>query len=259
MGKCLVTKLNGVVDNNNLKKIGVLKIPIPPMSSSKTFIVKCVNGSNGKVTITDKTNGKVLSVNVEDEKSSNYSSFQVPNGGYAEISDKYSLISLEFGVTIAAKTLKDYVSELPTIDDYRYCKNITSLDWAFFAGNVSDLAELDSLKSARVTYLTGDVVDYISARIAKGFSAGKIQMSAYYESVGDNNIAPSVKINGVIPNEVTYAVTYNSVLKWESINKYYWLVNNQSTLYVHGYTDEEIEEKKGSGLEFEHVTNTVKV
>lgn len=259
MGKCLVTKLNGVVNNNNLKKIGVLKIPVAPMSSSKTFIIRSVNGSNGKVTITDKTNGKVLSVNVEDEKSSNYSSFQVPNGGYVEISDKYSLIQMELGFNIASKTLKDYVSELPTIDDYRYCKNITSLSWNIFAGNVSDLAEFDSLEDAVVTYLTGDVVDYISARIAKGFSQGKIYMSAFYESIGDNNIAPSVKINGVIPQETSYQATYKSVLKWESINKYYWLVNNQSTLYVHGYTDEEIEGKKGSGLEFEHVTSTIKV
>lgn len=258
MAKCLVTKLNGVVDNNNLKKIGVLKIPIPPMSSSKTFIVRSVNGSNGKVTITDKTNGIVLSVNVETDKSSRYSSFQVPNGGYMEISDKYSITSIELGI-VAAKILKDYVSEIPTIDDYRYCKNIKQLDWSIFAGNVSDLAEFDNLKDAQVTYLTGDVVDYISARIAKGFSAGKIYMNAFYESIGDNNIAPSVKINGVIPQETSYQATYKSVLKWESISKYYWLVNNQSTLYVHGYTDEEIEGKKGSGLEFEHVTNTIKV
>lgn len=258
MGKCLVTKLNGVVDNNNLKKIGVLKIPIAPMSSSKTFIVRSVNGSNGKVTITDKINGIVKSVNVENKNSSNYTSYQVPNGGYIEISDKYSLINLEIE-RITAKLLKDYVSELPTIDDYRYCKNIEVLNWSIFAGNVSDLAELDSLNVATVTYLTGDVVDYISARIAKGFSAGKINMSAYYESTGDNSVPPSVKINGVTPNETTFQNTYKSVLKWESINKYYWLVNNQSTLYVHGYTDEEIEEKKGSGLEFEHVTNTVKV
>lgn len=258
MGKCLVTKLNGVVDNNNLKKIGVLKIPIPPMSSSQTFIIRSVNESNGKVTITDKTNGKVLSVNVENDKSSSYSSFQVPNGGYMEISDKYSLAQIELN-TMTAKILKDYVSELPTIDDYRYCKNIKIINWGVFAGNVSDLAELDSLKEAIVTYLTGDVVDYISARIAKGFSAGKIGMSAFYESASADNIAPSVKINGVTPFETSFQTTYKSVLKWESINKYYWLVNNQSTLYVHGYTDEEIEEKKGSGLEFEHVTNTIKV
>lgn len=258
MAKCLVTKLNGVVNNDNLKKIGVLKIPIPPMSSSKTFIVRGVNGSNGKVTITDKTNGIVLSVNVEDDKSSSYSSFQVPNGGYMEISDKYSLTAIELN-TITDKILKDYVSELPTIDDYRYCKNIKNLNWRVFAGNVSDLAELDSLEGVTVTYLTGDIVDYISARIAKGFSTGKIYMSAYYESSTDNSIAPSVKINGVTPTETSFQTTYNSVLKWESINKYYWLVNNQSTLYVHGYTDEEIEGKKGSGLEFEHVTSTIKV
>lgn len=258
MGKCLVTKLNGVVDNNNLKKIGVLKIPIPPMSSSKTFIVRSVNGSNGKVTITDKTNGKVLSVNVENGTSSSYSSFQVPNGGYMEISDKYSLTQIELN-TMTDKVLKDYVSELPTIDDYRHCKNIKIINWGIFAGNVSDLAELDSLKEAIVTYLTGDVVDYISARIAKGFSAGKIDMSAFYESDSADNIAPSVKINGVTPDETSYQAKYKSVLKWESINKYYWLVNNQSTLYVHGYTDEEIEGKKGSGLEFEHVTSTIKV
>lgn len=258
MGKCLVTKFNGVVNNNNLKKIGVLKIPIPPMSSSKTFIIKSVNGSNGKVTITDKTNGKVLSVNVENDTSSNYRSFQVPNGGYIEISDKYSLTQIELN-TMAANILKDYVSELPTIDDYRYCKNIKSISWNIFAGNVSDLAEFDSLKNAQITYLTGDVVDYISARIAKGFSSDKIYMNAFYESIGINKIAPSVKINGVIPQETTYQTTYKSVLKWESINKYYWLINNQRTLYVHGYTDEEIEGKKGSGLEFEHVTSTIKV
>lgn len=258
MGKCLVTKLNGVVDNNNLKKIGVLKIPIAPMSSSKTFIVRSVNGSNGKVTITDKTNGIVKSVNVENENSSNYNSYQVPNGGYIEISDKYSLINLEIG-NIIDNLLKDYVSKLPTIDDYRYCKNIKALSWTIFAGNVSDLAELDSLESATVTYLTGDVVDYISARIAKGFSSGKIKMDAFYRSAGDNVVAPSVKINGVTPKEIQFQDTYKSVLKWESINKYYWLVNNQKTLYVHGYTDEEIEGKKGSGLEFEHVTSIVKV
>lgn len=258
MGKCLVTKLNGVVDNDNLKKIGVLKIPIPPMSSSKTFIIRSVNGSNGKVTITDKTNGKVLSVNVENDTSSSYSSFQVPNGGYMEISDKYSLTQIELN-TMTAKVLKDYVSELPTIDDYRHCKNIKFINWGIFAGNVSDLAELDSLKDAVVTYLTGDVVDYISARIAKGFSAGKIDMSSFYESASADNTAPSVKINGVTPNETSFQANYKSVLKWESINKYYWLVNNQSTLYVHGYTDEEIEGKKGSGLEFEHVTSTIKV
>ena len=258
MNKCLVTKLNGVVDNNNLKKIGVLKIPIPPMSSSKTFIVRGVNESNGKVTITDKTNGIVLSVNVKDDKSSSYSSFQVPNGGYMEISDKYSLTTIELN-TITDKILKDYVSELPTIDDYRYCKNIKVLNWRIFAGNVSDLAEIDSLESATVTYLTGDIVDYISARIAKGFSTGKINMNAYYESASNNSIGPSVKINGVTPAETTFQTAYYSVLKWESINKYYWLVNNQSTLYVHGYTDEEIEGKKGSGLEFEHVASTIKV
>ena len=107
MGKCLVTKLNGVVDNNNLKKIGVLKIPIAPMSSSKTFIVRSVNGSNGKVTVTDKTNGIVKSVNVENKNSSSYTSYQVPNGGYVEISDKYFLnISACFSLIFFVPTSK---------------------------------------------------------------------------------------------------------------------------------------------------------
>lgn len=257
MGKCLVTKLKETVTNSELKKLGVLRIPLAPMAEAGTFLVTGVDGNTGIVTIVDKTQGIVSTTNMQNRNGNSYSSFQVPNGGYVEISDKYSLVYSSLG-NIDIQKLNDYKNLLPTIDDYKYCKHIETIkDFSQFSGTLADLAELDSLKKCDVTYLKGDIVDYILARIAKGNATGEINFSAFTSPV--NYKSSTVTINGSNIEANTFSATKKCRLVWSSINKYYWLLNEQLSVYCHGYSEEEIAQMKSSGQPFESVTTVHKV
>lgn len=257
MGKCLVTKLKETVTNSELKKLGVLRIPLAPMAEAGTFLVRGVDGNTGIVTIVDKTQGIVSTTNMQNRNENSYSSFQVPNGGYVEISDKYSLIYNSLG-NIDIQKLNDYKNLLPTIDDYKYCKHIETIrNFSQFSGTLADLAELDSLKNCDVTYLKGDIVDYISARIAKGNATGEINFSAFTSP--ENYKSPTITINGGKISANTFSATKKCKLVWSSINKYYWLLNEQASVYCHGYSEGEITQMKSPGQPFEHVTEVNKV
>lgn len=257
MGKCLVTKLKETVKNSELKKLGVLRIPLAPMAETGTFLVRGVDGNTGIVTIVDNTQGIVSTSNMQNSKGSDYKAYQVPNGGYVEISDKYSLIFNSLG-NVEIHDLKDYENLLPTIDDYKYCKHIKTIKgFSQFLGTLVDLAELDSLQICDVTYLKGDIVDYISARIAKGNATGKIEFSAYTSPI--NYKEATVTINGSKIEANTFSATKKCSLVWSSINKYYWLLNEQASVYCHGYNEDEITQMKSSGQPFEYVTTVNKV
>lgn len=120
--KCLITKLNGVVNNSSLLKVGELRIKIHPSSNNSPLFVYLLNNKNIHLTIigdgyfTDQ-NGNVNNGKKRDLPVYNTDGFYVSSGEYEiSVDNKYAITRYE----THHNSLDDY-SEL------RYCKSLREL------------------------------------------------------------------------------------------------------------------------------------
>lgn len=103
MGKCLITKLNGIVNNDNILKLGELKLQLLPVSSptANTEAITLKFSKNTSVAISgdayftnsglSSNNGKTIDFAENDAQLLYVSN----NDGYLSIPDKYSITTLQ--------------------------------------------------------------------------------------------------------------------------------------------------------------------
>jgi hypothetical protein len=248
---CLVTELKGTVTGLT-KRLGVIRFPLNPTESYQFMIPKTPNAGDCVITIVDSVTGIVTTR--ESRNASSPSSFvtvSVPNGGYFEINNKYSLVDF-------SASNVDIINDaelLPDIEEYYYCDELTSLALSQVKRtDISKLANIESVTSTNATYWLGDIKDYIERRIENGTTSGSLQFKVYEGDVSSFR-ASSILINGTPVKSVTNSVTYKDSLIWESGTKYYWLLDERTKVYIHGYTDQEITSMRQSGGVLERVTN----
>ena len=171
MGKCLITKLNGSVQNDSLLHIGEFCIEVrkveSPTADSQKFSVRNTKDSQlriiGNGYFTNETlsenKGKVMDIAANTETLVYYS-----NGDYEiVVSEKYSLSS--FGVFLST-SWKDFKGKLSfDIESLKYSPNIQNLmlsdtqvtgDIAVF-GKLTNLTDIPSVLNTKVT---GDISVY---------------------------------------------------------------------------------------------------
>lgn len=162
MKKCLVTKLNGIVNNNSILKMGEMRIKVnkinSPTSTSQNIKIGFTNNVNisiiGNGFFTDET----LTNNMGTQKTvSSREKLYLSNGDYEiSISDKYSIEYLEtFTSSETNKTLN--------IEDVKFSNSCTSI-WlqksTSVSGDISALSNLTALKDSVLLQkltLTGDL------------------------------------------------------------------------------------------------------
>ena len=249
MVKCLITKLNGTVNNDSLPKLGVVRIPIRPTTSST---IEFISAKNNGATLKVYDNNKSLLSTHQGTTNPQYVNLNLKDGGYIEYENKYDLTSAPYG-----NTKIDGRDMLPDIEEFKYCKKLKEVTAFAMKGNVKELADFDWLETIDATYFTGDLRDYVARKVEKGSISGSINIRVYQG--GDSDfIAGTIQINGV---KVGFNV-YNSPigeLVWESADKYYLLNDGHTSAYIHGYSSEEIQAMKESGHPFEKVSNPIEV
>ena len=167
MGKCLITKLNGSVQNNSLLRIGEFTVKVSkiesPTADSQKFSINNTKDSQLRIigdgyftneTLTENK-GKVMNISANTETLVYYS-----NGDYEiAVSEKYSLYFI--GIFLSTNW-KDFKGKLSfDIESLKYSSNITRL---FLANTqvTGDIAVLGKLTGIQVvlldnTQVTGDI------------------------------------------------------------------------------------------------------
>lgn len=251
MGKCLVTKLTGTVNNDSLPKLGVVIIPIRPMGNSQSIDFRSTK--EGSVTLKVYDNNKTLKGTYKSTLESHYIDIHLPNGGYLEYDNKYDVVSGFFG-----NTKMDGREALPDIEEFKYCKNCLELESLSMKGNVKELAEFDWITFFEATYFTGDLTDYIARRVEKGISSGSIEVRINQGGGPTTFVNGTIQINGIKVNFNTWD-SHKGKLVWESAGKYYLLNDGHTYAYIHGYSSEEIQAMKVSGQPLEKVNSPIEV
>lgn len=252
MGKCLVTKLTGTVNNDSLPKLGVVIIPIRPMGQSKS--IDFLSTKEGSVTLKVYDNNKTLKGTHKSSTSEhNFISIHLPNGGYLEFDNKYDVVSDFYG-----NTQMDGREALPDIEVFKYCNKCLGFSSLSMKGNVKELAEFDWISSFDATYFTGDLTDYIARRVEKGFSSGSIKVRVYQGGIPETFVNATIQINGIKVDFNTWTSPIGKLV-WESADKYYILNDGHTSAYIHGYSSEEIQAMKASGQPFEKVSSPIEV
>lgn len=249
MVKCLITKLNGTVNNDSLPKLGVVRIPIRPTTSST---IEFISAKNNGTTLKVYNNNKSLLSTCQGTTSPQYVQLNLKDGGYIEYENKYDLVSAPFG-----NTKIDGRDMLPDINEFMYCKKLKEISSSATKGNVKELADFDFLETIDATYFTGDFRDYVARKVEKGSISGSINIRVYQGGESDF-CAGTIQINGVNVHFNSYDLSIGKLV-WESANKYYLLNDGHTSAYIHGYSSEEIQAMKESGQPFEKVSSPIEV
>lgn len=171
MGKCLITKLNGSVQNDSLLRIGEFCIKVSkvesPTADSQRFIVN--NSKDAQLRIigdgyfTNETlsenKGKALNITANTETTVYFS-----NGDYeVVVSEKYSLTQVG---TYIKTSWKEYNGKLSfDIDSLKYSPNISflAISKTGVTGDIAVLGKLTGLTNIPAinhTGVTGDIAVY---------------------------------------------------------------------------------------------------
>ena len=167
MGKCLITKLNGSVQNDSLLRIGEFVVKVSkvesPTADSQRFCVRNTKDSQLRIIgdghFTNETlsenKGKVMDIVANTETLVYYS-----NGDYEiVVSEKYSLSYIGISLSTNWKAFEGKLSF--GIESLKYSPNITNI-YLFNAqvtGDISVLGKLTGLTKADLsnTQVTGDI------------------------------------------------------------------------------------------------------
>ena len=167
MGKCLITKLSGSVQNDSLLRIGEFSIRVSkvesPTADSQRFVVN--NSKDAQLRIigdgyfTNETltenKGKVMDIAANAETLVYYS-----NGDYEiAVSEKYSLTTIGIFLSTDWKDFKGKLSF--DIESLKYSTNITRLflDNTQVTGDIAVFGKLPNITSLNLgkTQVTGDI------------------------------------------------------------------------------------------------------
>mgnify|MGYP004524533899 FL=1 len=167
MGKCLITKLNGVAENNSLLKIGEMRIIMKKIASPSymsqgftvTFAEDVLLEIIGNGYFTDET----LSKNTGKTKkflANQMASFWVSNGDYEiSIPNKYAIVSIFFYPMPenGTQTEEQMYSKATDLSYFKYSKKMTAVNVQSkeSSGSLEDLAYCLSLTSISLSKAMG--------------------------------------------------------------------------------------------------------
>ena len=176
MGKCLVTKLNGIVDNINLKKLGELRLNIQKSAALKadarTIKLSCYSPVDIEVIggyFTDKTFSENYGTTAKVEANINKELIVSNNDCILRFTNKSDIISFILGKNFAATDFIFDLSELKysgvTIADFFNMVNL--------AEDISIIKDITQLKSLVISNSRcfGDIASLVTSKNLEVFTA----------------------------------------------------------------------------------------
>ena len=189
MKKCLVTKLNGVVDNDSLLKIGEMRVGFVKVANPETNVQAISVGVSeptilkivGDGYFTDKTlsenKGKQITVG-EDTSMAVYAVFVSNNDTQVSIQNKYNILQLNKYYSSNAKGSDLIVINL---DDFKYSSLLTSLiiPNTQVSGDIANLKNLTALTALNLnaTQVSGDIANLKNLTALTTLNLSNIQVS----------------------------------------------------------------------------------
>lgn len=169
MGKCLITKLNGTVDNASLPYLGEIRIQVQsvdkPTADTQVIGIHLDKAAKAKIVGDGYFTNSTLSSNDGKTKElvAGVNDLYVSNGNfYVCILGKYDLTTIRFH----RRDVSSYNSKRGlNIEELNYSKRLQAIELMFspnVIGNVSALADLTELTKIQLsgTKVTGDVVSF---------------------------------------------------------------------------------------------------
>ena len=163
MGKCLVTKLNGAVDNSDLLKIGEFRINVTsapnPSKLTQGMDLQFTEPTEVSIVGDGYFTDENLSANYGKVKTITNERFFISNGNYElSIKNKYK-VSLISGINrnVSGNTIGNYKSI--NIDGLKYSNSLTWIDMGRAEGDISAFKNVLSLRYIGLgnTNVTGDI------------------------------------------------------------------------------------------------------
>ena len=163
MRKCLVTKLNGVVDNSNLLKIGEFRIKIisapNPSKLTQGMDLQFTEPTEVSIVGDGYFTDENLSANYGKIKTITSEKFFISNGNYElSIKNKYK-VSLISGINRNVSGTNEGKYKSINIDGLKYSNSLTWIDVSTAEGDISAFKNALSLMFIGVenTNITGDI------------------------------------------------------------------------------------------------------
>jgi hypothetical protein len=188
---CLVTKLKGVVDNDNLSKLGVLQYEVY-VDNGKAFGIKCANAGESVITLKNATVASVVrgtvidsthvSIGVEGQSGNTFVTINENiSSVIVEVSNKYNITYLgDTGIKAIKGGLAetDYLSELAKL-----CLNNYGSD-----SNLSAFANAKYTDSLKLLYIDN----------SGGKMSGDISSLSIFKNLQNFRCTNNTAINGNI-------------------------------------------------------------
>ena len=178
MGKCLVTKLNGTVDNDNILRIGEIRVINTKLSNSTSKSQYMSLTFNKDANLEIVGDAYFTDVNLSEDKGKTKSCLANQNSGFyvsnndcqIAILDKYSLIKVE--------TNAHRVGDL---EDLRFSKGLSSIiaNGSGQTGDISNLKNLTALTTLSLsnTQVSGDISNLKNLTALTTLSLSNTQVS----------------------------------------------------------------------------------
>lgn len=210
--KCLVTKLNGTVDNENLFKFGELRIKVDTDLEGKKPVINVGGFKNATVTVTGDlsiwdyqlTTNYGSSFHYESSSSQDPTSVRIKgSNGYISIINKYSMYEntkYPIGIydTVNDNTIKSIMYWFKGVE---FSTSRIGYKQSQRSGDLSELASLTNLGRININYspnITGNLEDLVVHKdTLKVLLANGTAITGSIESLGECTLLESLTLNGV--------------------------------------------------------------
>ena len=218
MGKCLVTKLNGAVDNSNLLKIGEFRIKIisAPNPSKLTQGMELQFTEPTEVSIvgdgyfTDEN----LSANYGKVKTITNERFFISNGNYElSIKNKYK-VSLISAINRSVSGNNNGAYKSINIDRLKYSNSLTWIDMSTVEGDISAFKNALSLVFIGLsgTNVTGDISAFTNNTALRNIFFENTNITGDISAFTNNTALTILRLNGTNVTGDISAFTNNTAL-----------------------------------------------
>lgn len=246
MNKCLVTKLNGVVENNDLLKIGEFRIKLHAVNKENEFTQVLDMGCNSPVTL-KSLNGELLFSNSAEYSSSEFLS-EVTFGGsdnitrvYLKNIDATIQVFNKYGITFISNGGSNDDSGFHgleiNIDDFKYSRGITSLSFPKsdkkVSGNLGTLKQMTKLTALDFggSSISGDISELQDCK-----KINSINLNGCQNIYGDFSVLGNFPLTGEWNTSVLGTKIKGSVEDFVKVNRrngrktgtftFHWLGDN---------------------------------
>ena len=218
MGKCLVTKLNGAVDNSDLLKIGEFRINVTsapdPSKLTQGMDLHFTEPTEVSIVGDGYFTDENLSANYGKVKTITNERFFISNGNYElSIKNKYK-VSLISGINrnVSGNTIGNYKSI--NIDGLKYSNSLTWIDMGRAEGDISAFTNNTALTTLYLgnTNVTGDISAFTNNTALTTLHLDNTKITGDISAFINNTALTAIRLTGKNITGDISAFTNNTAL-----------------------------------------------